>query len=278
MANLLFYEQINLLLLLGSGGLILLVCLLPLPGKRYLKADGIVHELPPLAPVLPAKYPELIDKLLTLFYLIISTLLFATPFLIPNGTAEVTGQIPGIVDAWFNTFTPFLIYLPLMIRYGYISVPLAKLSLKKLMAVIMALFTIYALNFCINLTGFYEWVINVTGSPETQQAIQSMKNAHGALFIPMAVSAIIVAPIVEEIFFRGFIFRLLSCRIDVVSAALLSGLYFGAVHLSLVQTVTLTIFGVVQCFLYVKTRSIMYPIILHAVFNAIAVAVLCLTI
>ena len=268
MTALLFYEQINLALLLGSAGLILLICLLPLSAKRYLKADGVVYELPPVAPIFPSQPPILFDKLLTVFYIAASTLLFALSFFLP---AETASHTPSLVDVWLDTFFPFVIYFPLMARYTTVFAPLDRLRPDYVLLVLAGLLCIYFLNFFIELTGFYKWIIHVTGSPETQQAIQMLKNAPAAHVIPMAVSAVVVAPIVEEFFFRGFIFRLLSCRIGITAAAVLSGLYFGAVHLSLVQTVTLTIFGVVQCFLYAKTRSILYPILLHAIFNAIAV-------
>ncbi len=271
MTALLFYEQINLMLLLGSAGLVLLICLLPASGKRYIKADGILYELPPLVPVFPSKPPILFDKLLTVFYVAASTLLFTLSFFLTESPEGEPKQTLNLAEVWINTLFPLVIYFPLMARYATVFSPLERLSLKHCMLTLVALLSIYILNTFVALTGFYTWIINVTGSPETQQAIQSLKNAPEAHLIPMAVSAIVVAPIVEEFFFRGFIFRLLSCRIGVVAAALLSSLYFGAVHLSLVQTTTLTIFAVVQCFLYTKTRSIIYPIILHAVFNTISV-------
>lgn len=52
----------------------------------------------------------------------------------------------------------------------------------------------------------------------------------GAGVVTAAVLAIAIAPITEEVFFRGFLFRSLR-RHGFVPAALISGLVFGAVHL-----------------------------------------------
>jgi len=271
MDNLQFYEQINLALLLSSAGLVFFFCLLPLPSKRYVESAGVIYELPPLEPVLQAKYPVLADKLFTLFYICVNTLLFSASFFMPDEAAENSVREPGLLEAWIDMLFPLFLYMPLLVRYTSTFNSEKWVSLRSFLLVIPALMCIYVLNIVIDVSGFYEWLIHVTGSPEMQQSVKTLKQASPVEMMPLAVSAIVIAPIVEEIFFRGFIFRLLSCRIGIVSAALLSGILFGAVHLSLIQTVALSIFGFVQCMLYAQTRSIIYPMILHAIFNAIVV-------
>ena len=41
---------------------------------------------------------------------------------------------------------------------------------------------------------------------------------------------IVVAPVAEELFFRGFFYRALRTRLGVTSAALIDGAVFGALH------------------------------------------------
>jgi hypothetical protein len=55
---------------------------------------------------------------------------------------------------------------------------------------------------------------------------------------------------------------------------LLSALIFGAIHLEFFKLVQLAILGVILALLFEKTRSLWPPIILHAVNNALAFAVL----
>jgi CAAX protease family protein len=86
----------------------------------------------------------------------------------------------------------------------------------------------------------------------------------------------IVAPLGEELFFRGFFFRALQNWRGVVPAAILTGLVFGAIHLGsspLAFTVPLAVFGVGLCLLYHWTGSLYPSIALHALNNSIALGV-----
>ena len=46
----------------------------------------------------------------------------------------------------------------------------------------------------------------------------------------MALAVIVVAPVAEEFFFRGFFYRALRTKLRVWAAALIDGLVFGALH------------------------------------------------
>ena len=91
-----------------------------------------------------------------------------------------------------------------------------------------------------------------------------------------AVTAIVVlAPIAEEIFFRGFFFAGLRTRWSLWPAALLSGAIFGLVHAPTGPTAAIPLagLGVGLAWLYNKTDSI-YPCMLaHFLNNAIAISV-----
>ncbi|MEX1255477.1 MAG: CPBP family glutamic-type intramembrane protease [Dehalococcoidia bacterium] len=85
---------------------------------------------------------------------------------------------------------------------------------------------------------------------------------------------LITAPIAEEIFFRGFIFPGLIGRLGVWGAALASGLFFGAVHITSVDTLGLVIplggIGVFLALLYARTGSLWVSIGTHFLINAVA--------
>lgn len=89
----------------------------------------------------------------------------------------------------------------------------------------------------------------------------------------LAVVAIVVAaPIAEEIFFRGVVFnawlREGGRRIAYVGSALL----FAVIHLSLTVLVPIILLGLILAWVYDRTRNIVAPIVLHATFNGINVA------
>jgi membrane protease YdiL (CAAX protease family) len=94
----------------------------------------------------------------------------------------------------------------------------------------------------------------------------------GGLFVALAV--IVVAPVAEELFFRGFFYRALRSRLRVWSAALIDGVVFGSLHFQGSDTaVTLPIiavFGVLQCLIYERSGSLFAVIAVHALFNTFA--------
>ncbi len=86
----------------------------------------------------------------------------------------------------------------------------------------------------------------------------------------------VVAPIAEELFFRGFVFGALRTWRGTWLAAVLTGLLFGAIHLGSAPDVLylpiLAVFGFVLCLLYAKTGSLYPCIALHAINNCVAFA------
>jgi hypothetical protein len=67
--------------------------------------------------------------------------------------------------------------------------------------------------------------------------------------------------------FRGGIFRYLLRHVRPVTAAIISSLLFGALHISLYGIVPLSLLGLVLCFAYYTTGSIRVPIAIHIAFN-----------
>ena len=82
-----------------------------------------------------------------------------------------------------------------------------------------------------------------------------------------------VAPVVEEFFFRGFLYQSLRTRLGVSGGAVVSGLIFGAIHFKLEYLVPLAILGTALALLFQKTGSLWPCIIVHAANNALAFAV-----
>ena len=94
-------------------------------------------------------------------------------------------------------------------------------------------------------------------------------------FARYAVAALVcvIAPVAEEVFFRGFFFTALRNWHGVGAAALITGAVFGLVHAGsapVVYLVPLGFLGVVLCLLYVRTGSLYPGIGLHLINNTVA--------
>lgn len=114
--------------------------------------------------------------------------------------------------------------------------------------------------------------------PEQDDVTRELGIDDGGFGAVVAGALIIaVAPVSEEIFFRGFMYGGLRSRLPVWAAALISGGIFGLLHYtdpnSLTVVPQLALLGVVLAWLYERTGSLWPPIMLHVVNNAIAFAI-----
>jgi membrane protease YdiL (CAAX protease family) len=97
-----------------------------------------------------------------------------------------------------------------------------------------------------------------------------------AALVAVSLLVCVVAPISEELFFRGFCFTALRRALGMLPAAALTGIIFGAIHLGgtdIEFIVPLMVFGFLLCLLYVWTDSLLPCIVLHALNNALALGV-----
>ncbi len=95
--------------------------------------------------------------------------------------------------------------------------------------------------------------------------------------ISAGILIVLVAPLAEEVFFRGFFFGGLRARMPFVWAALLSGVFFGSIHLTtgnVAVGVQLSVLGIVLAYLYERSGSLWSPIALHTINNGLAFLVL----
>lgn len=86
-----------------------------------------------------------------------------------------------------------------------------------------------------------------------------------------AIFAISLAPLMEELFFRGFLYPVLARRMGVVWAVLLTALPFGLIHYVTYQAwspvIVVTLVGVVFTVVRVLTKSVAASFLVHAGYN-----------
>jgi uncharacterized protein len=78
----------------------------------------------------------------------------------------------------------------------------------------------------------------------------------------------IFAPLVEEIFFRGFLFQGFRARYGWITGMLLSAAIFAVAHLDLVVLIPTFILGCLLAYVYHRSNSIWPGIILHFLVNS----------
>lgn len=110
---------------------------------------------------------------------------------------------------------------------------------------------------------------------EPQMAVEEFSKAE-TLFgkVYLAVFAILIAPLAEEVLFRGIIYRALRDFGFPKLAFWVSALLFALIHQSLAIFLPIFVLGLIFAWLYEKTGNLLSSITAHAAFNALNVALI----
>jgi len=139
-----------------------------------------------------------------------------------------------------------------------------------------ALFCLASAPPLVVVTFAYERVLRSLGWPITAQDIvqQFVTTTSIPTLGLLIVFAVVVAPIFEELLFRGFAYPALKERVGTVGALLLVSALFALMHAHVASAAPLFALGLALVFAYEYTGSIVAPMALHALFNATNVATL----
>jgi uncharacterized protein len=98
----------------------------------------------------------------------------------------------------------------------------------------------------------------------------------GSRAAPFAANFVVVAliaPVIEELTFRGLGFAVLRDAAGVAPAILITGIAFGLAHGLIVALPILACFGVILAVVRARTESLYPSILLHATFNGLALII-----
>lgn len=114
--------------------------------------------------------------------------------------------------------------------------------------------------------------------PHEQDVVQTLRASSTWLNqVSLGVVAIVLAPVVEESFFRGILYPGLKQTGFPQLALWGSALLFALMHFNVVTFVPLLLLAIVLTLLYEHTNNLLAPMVAHALFNTVNFAVLYLT-
>lgn len=142
--------------------------------------------------------------------------------------------------------------------------------LKYLLIIPFGVFNMLWANYFVGLLQLVMPKFMLESYTDTQQIIE------GGGFLIQFLTAGIVAPIVEELIFRGLVYRRTKKMTGTIAAAILSAALFGVFHGNWVQAPYAFIIGIVAVFVYEKFKSIVAPIMLHMSANILSVLIMTL--
>ncbi len=115
----------------------------------------------------------------------------------------------------------------------------------------------------------YLFKINQTTAPLVQFT-QNDPNSY--LTIPLLIIAISIGPIVEEFFFRGFLFNALKSRLPIWIAVFVQAILFSAMHNDdMMHSFGVFLFGIALAIIYEHKKDLLSPIVVHSLGNALLV-------
>ena len=116
-------------------------------------------------------------------------------------------------------------------------------------------------------------IVGKFGNADKEQGLipESFDSSRAAQFAAYAAVVVLVAPVVEELMFRGVGYALLE-TFGQTAAILLTGLAFALVHGLIIGFPVIASFALGLAYLRAKTASIYPCIVLHALFNAFGLA------
>ncbi|HIK27693.1 MAG: CPBP family intramembrane metalloprotease [Oscillatoriaceae bacterium SKW80] len=96
----------------------------------------------------------------------------------------------------------------------------------------------------------------------------ALEGRDGVALALFFITASMAAPVFEEIMFRGFLLPSLTRYVPMWGAITLSSLLFAIAHLSVSEVLPLATLGGILGFIYVRSRNLLAPMLLHSLWNS----------
>lgn len=130
---------------------------------------------------------------------------------------------------------------------GYIALLPALAALMVLMLVLMGLFKY---------------------TPQKQAVVELfLKEKDTSFLLYTSLFASVVGPVIEELFFRGFLYSAMKKHIGVLASILVTGVIFSVLHAHVAGFLPIMALGMFLAYMYEKTGTLVAPITIHITHN-----------
>ncbi|MBT8037160.1 MAG: CPBP family intramembrane metalloprotease [Verrucomicrobiae bacterium] len=215
---------------------------------------------------------------IALFLSIYGTYLIAAqspPELNPDGTVREIKITPPILAAQIiSQIVPGIIVMALLMFRNMNIVEFFGLRWKNARYLIviapMGVILTYLFFFIVEDSGYMDFLKEIFGDDSKEQETVRIykETSAGTIRLLIGLSVCVVAPLVEEIVFRGYIYAATKRFTDRFFAAAFSSLLFAVVHFNINALLPLFLLALILTLAYELTGSLWAPISIHALFNA----------
>jgi membrane protease YdiL (CAAX protease family) len=177
-----------------------------------------------------------------------------------------------VAFSFYIFFSFLMVAVPFVICRRDSSLPLIYLpSIRKIFRefvnslVIVILVNIIVILFTLLL------VLLVKTTPEKTHFFRWAQFApNSTILLVFLILSFTLSPVVEEIFFRGFLYNALKIKISLIAAIIVQALFFSIVHFyDLVTSFSVFLIGIALAVAYEYRKTLLVPIFVHALRNAL---------
>ena len=163
---------------------------------------------------------------------------------------------PTLFSLWMRGLKPGSVF-------GVDRMPVGRSLLLGVALLISALPMVFAVDYVATI------LLKANTVTDQQEVIQIFENAStGAQRIPIILLAVVIAPVAEELAFRGYLYGVIKRYFGAVPALVLSGILFALIHANLPSYFPLLVLASVFALAYELSGSLLVPMTMHALFNA----------
>jgi membrane protease YdiL (CAAX protease family) len=124
-----------------------------------------------------------------------------------------------------------------------------------------------------------EWNGGKLPDSSAQETVEAFEKSGSLAFrLMLGFMAVIIAPLTEELLFRGFLYGVIKSSTDRWFSAAFTALIFAIVHFHVGSAPQLFMLGLGLAVAYEQTGSLLVPVFMHAIFNGWNVAMLAYTV
>lgn len=170
---------------------------------------------------------------------------------------------------WIIMLAPLFIITLKKYKFTLEGFGFLKIKILQILKLVLSGYLLYlGIAFIVNLIIIYTG-IKIPGF-QIQERLLPIFGENTLGLIIAGILIVLVAPVLEEIFFRGFLLRTLVNKWGIVLGSIISSALFAVLHLQFGSIIPVFILGLIINWMVIRSKSILPSIFFHIFNNAIA--------
>lgn len=206
----------------------------------------------------------------TIFLALIAyfSLIFLDPAVLEEDSNKSRILLIGFLIQWIIILGPLILLTSRKYKLKYGNFGINKVKTWTIIKEVLKAYLLFlGISFLIGVLILY-FDLKIPGYQIQENIIPQFGNSTWDLIVASIV-VILMAPVLEEIFFRGFLLRTLTDKVGIFFGSILSAAVFAIVHFPWQSIIPIFILGLIINSIVIRTKSIIPSIVFHVFNNGI---------